>query len=88
MVPRDNVTESTPSTGAVCCSQHTYDRDHPGQQEVSLLLSEFYCVALTGTIECLGNDGALRKLTGDGQVLNAVRLSPAFLKAFLYRIPA
>jgi hypothetical protein len=63
------------------------DRTHPDQQEVTAILSAFNKDPKHLSIISLGRDGVLRNLTADRDVLDAVRLSPRLVKAFLDRVP-
>jgi hypothetical protein len=64
---------------------HTYDRNHPNQQEITAILAKFNKDPLS--IISLGKDGVLRTLSADRAVLDAVGLSPRLVKAFLDRVP-
>lgn len=75
--PTSSVAPSNPS--------HTYDRNHPDQQEVTAILAKFNKDPLS--IISLGKDGVLRTLSADRAVLDAVGLSPRLVKAFLDRVP-
>jgi hypothetical protein len=80
----ENTSESTLSE-APPNSPHTYDRNHPDQQEVTAILAKFNKDPLS--IISLGKDGVLRTLSADRAVLDAVGLSPRLVKAFLDRVP-
>ncbi|CAN9190493.1 unnamed protein product [Alternaria alternata] len=83
------MTENTPSeptsSEAPSNTPHTYDRNHPDQQEVTAILAKFNKDPLS--IISLGKDGVLRTLSADRAVLDAVGLSPRLVKAFLDRVP-
>lgn len=64
---------------------HTFDRNHPNQQEISSILATFNKDPMS--VISLGKDGVLRNLTADRAVLDAVGLSPRLVKAFLDRVP-
>jgi arsenate reductase-like glutaredoxin family protein len=64
---------------------HTYDRNHPDQQEITAILAKFNKDPLS--VISLGTDGVLRTLSADRVVLDAVGLSPRLVKAFLDRVP-
>ena len=64
---------------------HTFDRNHPDQQEITAILAKFNKDPLN--VISLGKDGVLRTLSADRAVLDAVGLSPRLVKAFLDRVP-
>ena len=64
---------------------HTFDRNHPDQQEITAILAKFNKDPLS--VISLGKDGVLRTLSADRAVLDAVGLSPRLVKAFLDRVP-
>ena len=64
---------------------HTFDRNHPNQQEITAILAKFNKDPMS--VISLGKDGVLRTLSADRAVLDAVGLSPRLVKAFLDRVP-
>lgn len=64
---------------------HTFDRNHPDQQEITAILAKFNKDPMS--VISLGKDGVLRTLSADRAVLDAVGLSPRLVKAFLDRVP-
>jgi len=81
----ENTSSEPASSGAPSNPPHTYDRNHPDQQEVTAILAKFNKDPLS--IISLGKDGVLRTLSADRAVLDAVGLSPRLVKAFLDRVP-
>ncbi|USP73618.1 hypothetical protein yc1106_00892 [Curvularia clavata] len=83
------MTTNTPSEpnslGSPSNQPHTYDRNHPDQEEITAILAKFNKDPLS--IISLGKDGVLRTLSADRAVLDAVGLSPRLVKAFLDRVP-
>jgi hypothetical protein len=83
------MTTNTPSeptsSEAPSDKPHTFDRNHPDQQEITAILAKFNKDPLS--IISLGKDGVLRTLSADRAVLDAVGLSPRLVKAFLDRVP-
>lgn len=73
------------SSEASSNAPHTYDRNHPDQQEITALLAKLNKDPLS--VISLGKDGVLRTLSADRAVLDAVGLSPRLVKAFLDRVP-
>jgi hypothetical protein len=63
-----------------------FDREDPAQQKLSSILEGFRKDDPTSCIS-LGEDGVLRNLTGDREVLNAESLSPELIKAIQDRVP-
>ena len=80
-----NTSSEPTSSEAPSNTPHTYDRNHPDQQEVTAILAKFNKDPLS--IISLGKDGVLRTLSADRVVLDAVDLSPRLVKAFLDRVP-
>lgn len=79
-------TKSEPDSSEVPpVESHTYDRNHPDQQEITAILAKFNKDPLS--VISLGKDGVLRTLSADRSVLDAVGLSPRIVKAFLDRVP-
>jgi hypothetical protein len=78
---------STPSTQAPDNACPVVDREHPDQQEVTAILKNFNKDPKHLSVISLGRDGVLRNLTADRDVLDAVRLNPRLVKAFLDRVP-
>lgn len=62
-----------------------FDPEDSDQQEISSILRGFK-KDLTSCIS-LGNDGVLRNISGDREVLDAVGISPKLIKALLDRMP-
>ncbi|KAH8626867.1 hypothetical protein IG631_18885 [Alternaria alternata] len=81
----ENTSSKPTSSEAPSNTSHTYDRNHPDQQEVTAILAKFNKDPLS--IISLGKDGVLRTLSADRAVLDAVGLSPWLVKAFLDRVP-
>ncbi|CAN9177399.1 unnamed protein product [Alternaria sp. RS040] len=81
----ENTSSEPTSSEAPSNPPHTYDRNHPDQQEVTAILAKFNKDPLS--IISLGKDGVLRTLSADRTVLDAVGLSPRLVKAFLDRVP-
>jgi len=81
----ENTSSEPASSEAPSNPPHTYDRNHPDQQEVTAILAKFNKDPLS--IISLGKDGVLRTLSADREVLDAVGLSPRLVKAFLDRVP-
>jgi hypothetical protein len=81
----ENTSSEPTSSEAPSNPPHTYDRNHPDQQEVTAILAKFNKDPLS--IISLGKDGVLRTLSADRAVLDAVGLSPRLVKAFLDRVP-
>ncbi|OWY46924.1 hypothetical protein AALT_g10195 [Alternaria alternata] len=81
----ENTLSEPTSSEAPSNLPHTYDRNHPDQQEVTAILAKFNKDPLS--IISLGKDGVLRTLSADRAVLDAVGLSPQLVKAFLDRVP-
>jgi hypothetical protein len=63
-----------------------FDREDPAQQKLSSILEGFRKDDPTSCIS-LGQDGILRNLTGDREVINAEGLSPELITALQNRLP-
>ena len=81
----ENTSSEPTSSESPSNTPHTYDRNHPDQQEVTAILAKFNKDPLS--IISLGKDGVLRTLSADRAVLDAVGLSPRLVRAFLDRVP-
>jgi hypothetical protein len=64
----------------------SFDREDPDQQKLSSILQGFRKDDPTSCIS-LGQDGVLRNLTGDREVINAKGLSPELITAMQNRLP-
>jgi hypothetical protein len=78
--PSEQISSEIPSN-----PPHTYDHNHPDQQEITAILAKFNKDPLS--VISLGTDGVLRNLSADRAVLDAVGLSSRLVKAFLDRVP-
>jgi hypothetical protein len=72
-----------------CCSNEgiEYKDLSPEQKEVSDILRRMECDPYAMAYTHLGNDGVIRQIDADNNILYAEPLRPALIKAFLDRLP-